>query len=331
MAMSGRPAMWGRLARGLRGGRRLPGPLAVAALVAAFVVALPLAGNRSQLFFWETVAVQVLFATSVNLLFGYANMASFGQAAFYGLGAYATAELARAGLPVMLVLPVATLAAAIAGLLVGAVATRASGVAFSMVTLAVGQGLYLVAFQSGLVGGENGIPGVLPQGWTATAFWYLVVASTAVGLAAYHVVVHSPFGQTLVAIREDPKRAAFLGVDVRRLRIAAFVWAASGAGLAGSLMAYSSGTVTPDYLYWTQSGYPVIMALVGGMRVFWGPALGAFLITWLLRVLGQATPAYLFFVGLVLLAVLVFAPEGLLPLLGRLRRPRTTVEGGALP
>ena len=282
----------------------------LAALALAFIVIVPFVANQSQVFFWENVGVQVLFATSVNLLIGYANMPSFGQAAFYGVGAYTVAELASRWPPV-LALVAAAVFGGMAAFVLGLVAVRTRGTAFSMVTLAVGQGLYLVAYQTSTFGGENGLPGIAALGLSQTGLWFVLMAFLAAGMFFYYRVVHSPFGDTLKGIRDDPKRAAFLGIPVFWRRLTAFTFAGVGAALAGGMLAYAGGIVTPDQLYWTQSGYPIIMALVGGTHAFWGPAVGALVVTWLLQVLGQMTPAYLLPVGFILLGVLVLAPNGL--------------------
>jgi len=297
---------------------KVAGIVAASVVLLGAVVVLPLAATPSELFFWEMAAVQILFATSVNLLLGYANLVSFGQAAFYGFGAYAVAELATSttwAAPVVLVATM--LMSGLLALLVGWLATRVRGVAFTMVTLAVGQALYLIAFQSSTFGGANGLPGIMPAGFGPTAFWYLLSAFVALGMLGYWTITRSPFGQTLQAIREDAKRATFLGVNIRRHHIVAFALAGCGAGLAGGLMTYASGIVTPDALAWTQSGYPIIMALVGGIKVFLGPAVGAVIVTWLLYVLGQVTSSYLLYIGIVLAIVLVLAPNGLLLLVSR--------------
>jgi len=300
-------------------GRPWLGRAALGVGLAVGAAAVGLVGSQSLVFFWETVLVQVLFATSVNLLLGYANMPSFGQAAFFGMGAYTVAEL-HGQLPVPLALGAALVCATLGAFFLGLVAVRVSGIAFSMITLAVAEGLYLVVYQTSTFGGENGIPNVLPGHLGTTAYWFVVLGVVALAMAGYWAVVHSPFGALLKGIRDDPKRVRFLGVPVFERRLLAFVLAGAGAGIAGGLMAYASGVVSPDGMAWTQSGYPIIMALVGGVHTFWGPALGALVITWVLQTVGQATPAYLLPVGAILLFVLFVAQEGLLPLGVRLWR-----------
>lgn len=285
--------------------------------VLVWVLLLARTGSQSSIFFWETVGVAMLFATSTNLLLGYANMPSFGQAAFYGVGAYTVAEISSR-VPVSVAILLALLAGAAAAFLVGLIAVRTRATAFSMITLAAGQGLYLLAYQSSLVGGETGISNILPIGFSFTGFWIFLAAVVAVALLGYRALTRTAFGVVLTGIRDDQKRAEFLGVPVFWRRLAAFVLAGAGAGLAGGLMAYANGIATPDMMYWTQAGYPIIMAIIGGMRSFWGPAVGAVLLTWMLQTIGQATPAYLLPVGAVLLLVLILAPDGLVSLLRRI-------------
>ena len=297
-----------------RGRRLLPWTLWL--LILLGVLYLAYTGNQSSIFFWEAAAVAILFATSTNLLLGYANMPSFGQAAFYGIGAYTVAEFsAHTAVPIALL--AAIILSAAAALLIGLIAVRTRAIAFSMVTLAVGQGLYLLAYQSSLVGGENGLPDILPHGFSQVGFWLFLCLVVALALFGYRVLTRTAFGVVLTGIRDDPKRAEFLGVPIFWRRLAAFTLAGAGAGLAGGLMAYSSGIVTPDMMYWTQAGYPIFMAILGGMRSFWGPAVGAVILTWLLQSVGQATPAYLLPIGAILLLLLIVAPNGLISLAQR--------------
>jgi branched-chain amino acid transport system permease protein len=176
--------------------------------------------------------------------------------------------------------------------------------------------VYTLVFHAPVLGGENGIPAIsrVDLGPIELSrnrvYWYLLVACVAAGIAGYRVVIGSPFGHALQAIREDPRRAAFLGLDLRMYRVAAFTLAGFGAGLAGSLFAYASQIVTPDVMYWTQSGNPIIMALIGGMHSFYGPALGAVIFTYLLHELGHVTPAFNVYLGLVFLGFLIFLPGG---------------------
>ncbi len=292
--------------------------------VVLLALALPHWANGAQLFFWETVLIQILYALSVNLLIGHAGIPSFGQAAFFGIGAYAVG-LASAVLPPIVLLPLAMVLAALAALAVGAIALRTYGIAFAMVTLAVGQVLYTATLHVSVLGGENGLAGIdrgklfgIVLG-SPTAFWYLCAACVGLGILALRTVHLSPFGHLLRAMRDDPLRTRFLGVDIRAQRLGAFVIAGAFGGLAGALFAYANQIVTPDAFAWVRSGDPIIMALIGGMSTFWGPVVGALIYTWVTHAFAELTPAWILYVGIVFLFFVVVMPEGLLSMARGLR------------
>lgn len=307
--------------------RRLA-PWVLGAAIVALALAFPRIGTGADLFFWESVALLALFALSVNLLIGYAGIPSFGQAAFFGIGAYTVGLASTRGWSPVLVLLLAAFTAAAGAAIMGGLASRSTGIAFSMLTLAMAQALYTLTFHVPALGGENGLPGIergrlLGINLTRQApFWYFSLAAAALAVAALRLVVVSPFGHTLRVIRDDPKRALFLGLNVRLYRVAAFTVAGGIAGWAGALFAYANQIVTSDTLYWTQSGNPIIMALIGGVHTFWGPALGAVIFVWTTHLLAQLTPAWILYVGLVFFFFVVVMPEGLLSLPARLRHLR---------
>lgn len=287
---------------------------------------LPAVLGTGSLFFWTTTLVAVLFATSVNLLFGVADVPSFGQAAFYGAGAYTVALAAPHGWPAPLALLAGIGVAGGVALVMSLITWRTAGLAFAMLTLALAQGIYTLVVETDALGGHNGLPGIVAPNLgplnlqSATTFWYFTAVCVAIGLLVFWRVGQSPLGHTLAAIREDPVRAAYLGLNVRAYRVTAFVIAGCGAGLAGGLFAYANHIVTPQTLYWTQSALPIIMLLLGGRAYFWGPAVGAVALSWFQDFVTQQTTSYVFYVGLLLLAVLVLLPSGLLSLPAVLRR-----------
>lgn len=286
--------------------------------IVVLAASLPLWAAVNELFFWETVLVQILFATSVNLLIGTADMPSFGQAAFFGTGAYSVALLnthLNYGLAIVAAVGVSGLAGAVFGFAI----RRLSGLPFAMVTLAIAQMLYLIALQSSFLGGENGLPNVFPGTLGPNATWYLILIGAALGISFFWLVSHSPLGSALRGMRDDPVRLTGLGVNLRALRVLAFVLAACGAGLAGSLFAYSNGIVTTDSLYWTESGLPIFMAIIGGVRYFWGPVIGAILLTSLTHFLSNETDSYILPLGILLAIVVIFLPQGVLGLLNSRR------------
>jgi branched-chain amino acid transport system permease protein len=290
------------------------------------VLLLPAVLGAGDLFFWTTALIAVLFATSVNLLFGVADIPSFGQAAFYGAGGYTVALIAPHGWPAPIALLAGIAVAGVVALVMSLITWRTTGLAFAMLTLALAQGIYTLVQQTDALGGHNGLPGITapdlgPLDLASTeTFWYFTAICVAIGLLVFWRIGRSPFGHTLAAIREDPVRAAYLGLNVRAYRFTAFVFAGCGAGLAGGLFAYANHIVTPGVLFWTQSAIPIIMLLLGGRAYFWGPAVGAVVLTWFQNFLTEQTNSYIFYVGVLLLAVLVLLPSGLLSLPAALRR-----------
>lgn len=289
-------------------------------ILALLVLVWPKVVNSGQLFFWNTTIIAVLFATSVNLLFGNAGIPSFGQAAYFGVGAYTVAKVAAHAWSAPLALLLAVVLAGAVAFATSLITWRTTGLAFAMLTLAIAQALYTLVVKSHWLGGYNGIPGIAAPSvggvnlYNATNFWYFNAAFVLLGLLVFWRVSRSPFGHMLNSIREDPVRAAFLGINVRAYRAVAFTIAGCGAGLAGGLFAYANQIVTPGALYWTESATPIIMLLLGGIAYFWGPAVGAVLLSALLHYLNEATTSYLFYIGLLLLAVLMVLPQGVLSL-----------------
>lgn len=304
---------------------------AVAAIVAlaAIMAIVPIFGSGAAVFFWGSVAVTALYAMSVNLLIGVAGIPSFGQAAYFGIGAYAVGVLHHQGVPILLVLLVAMLAAGLAATAVAALGLRATGLAFSMLTLAFAQALYTLVFQLDTFGGENGIVGLLPQSvlgvdlTDGTSLWLFTMIVVAAGIGGLWILQHSPFGRTLMMIREDPVRTLALGIQVRRYQIAAFAAAGAVAGLAGGLFAYVQGLVVPEYLFWTRSGEPILMSIIGGMRHFLGPVLGSVIYRWSVDVLSDLTAAWVLWVGLAFLVIVLAAPGGVLGLPAQIRSWRS--------
>jgi branched-chain amino acid transport system permease protein len=310
----------------------------VAAVLGIAYVVTQATSETPPSFFVEIVLVQVLYAMSVNILIGYAHLPSFGQAAFFGTGAYAAA-LTIQGVPLYASLFLAVALAGILALLLGLLAVRTSGITFANVTLAFGQMLYLIAANTDLVGGENGLLATLPSEVSPQSFWLVIVVCVSAGCAVIWWMFRTPAGETILAIRDNPERASSLGISTFRYRLTAFVVAGSLAGLAGALYAFATGIVTADTLYWTRSGEPIIMCLLGGSKKFFGPVIGAIALTTLLQQVGQGSTSYLIYVGGILLVVLILLPQGLLSIPARIRQlasrwnasgPRDTKKAAAL-
>jgi branched-chain amino acid transport system permease protein len=290
-------------------------------LLGALAVA-PLALPPFFLQLLTEIAIIGLFATAFNLLMGYGGMVSFGHAAYFALGAYAAALLVRkAGVPMLLALPVAPVVAAAGALVFGFFIVRLSHTYFAMLSLAFGQIVYTVIFKwKSLTGGDDGLLDVWPPPYLKSPAAYYYFALVVVGLAlwALHAVVDSPFGYALKAVRENPRRARFIGVNVRRHQLLAFVISGAFSGLAGGLFAFYNGSVFPDFAYFTKSFEPLVVALLGGVQSFGGPLAGAFAFKVLEWLISRQWPVYWpLFLGSAVILVIVVLPQGFVGLLGR--------------
>ena len=258
----------------------------------------------------------VLFAASLHLLWGYGGMVSFGHAAYFGLGAYGAAlGLVKAGLPMPAAFLLGPLAAAAAAAVFGVFCVRLTSIYFAMLTLAFAQIAYTVVFQwYDFTGGDNGLLGVWPPGWLAgpARYYLFALAVTAVGLGFLFWVTQSPLGLALRAIRENPRRAEAVGIDVRLHQWLAFVLAGLVGGLGGAVYVFQKGSAFPNYLFVEKSIEPLVMILLGGVGAFLGPVVGAGVFT----VLDTVVTRYLHYwgavLGAILTALVVVFPRGLL-------------------
>jgi branched-chain amino acid transport system permease protein len=271
------------------------------------------------------VLVLALAAMSVNFLLGFTGVLSFGHAAYFGLGAYgAGLSLKFLTMSSPLSIFYGMLLAGIAGAILGALIVRRRGVYFAMVTIAFGQVFYYIAFQwSSLTGGDDGLRGFSRQPLdfglfsvdilsNENAFYYFVLFFFALVTAVMAVILRSPFGRTMVAIRENERRARFLGIAVERHIWIAFTLSCFFIGVAGALYALTNNFADPRGLHYSQSGDFVMMAVMGGMRTFWGPLLGAAVFVILQDYLSSVTVNWMSFVGLLFVLVVLFFPRGLL-------------------
>jgi branched-chain amino acid transport system permease protein len=294
---------------------------ALAVLLAALALA-PLALPPFFLQLLTEIAIIGLFATAFNLLMGFGGMVSFGHAAYFALGAYSAALLVKkAGWPVLLALPVSPVVAAAGALLFGFFIVRLSHTYFAMLSLAFGQIVYTVIFKwKTLTGGDDGLLDVWPPPAlkSAVAYYYFAVGVVALAVWALAAIVDSPFGYALKAVRENPRRARFIGINVRRHQLVAFVISGAFSGLAGGLFAFYNGSVFPDFAYFTKSFEPLVVVLLGGVQSFGGPLAGAFAFKVLEWLISRQWPVYWpLFLGSVVIAVIVVLPQGFVGLLGR--------------
>lgn len=305
-----------------------------AVLVALFVLPFVLAqlGRTGEFWIWviTEMVIMALFATSLNLIMGFGGMVSFGHAAFFGTGAYTVALLMKkAGfgfVPAMILAPVA---GAVAAAIIGWFCVRRIGLYFSILTLAFGQLLYMIVFQAyAFTGGDDGIHGIpKPDIFTPLNYYLLCLILFLLCFVLMRMLINSPFGLTIRAIRENPERARFLGVNDRRYQLLNFIVAGGFAGLAGGLFTELNRFAQTEFLHWSKSAEPILGSLVGGMFSLVGPAIGSTVLIFLKIILQQIhkdlVTVWAIVLGVILLAVVLFAPEGLVGLYRKLREKNT--------
>jgi branched-chain amino acid transport system permease protein len=276
------------------------------------------------------VLVMALAAMSLNFLLGFTGVLSFGHAAYFGLGAYGVGMTLKfiapsTPLAILVGVTVGTAAAAI----IGALIARLRGVYFAMVTIAFGQVFYFIAFRwNSVTGGDDGMTGwkrlPINLGFTQIdilgndkAFYYLVLVLFAAAVGIMALLLRSPFGRTLLAIRENERRARFLGIPVERHIWLSFVISCGFVSLAGTLYALLNNFTDPRALRWDLSGNFVIMAVLGGMRSFWGPLIGAAIFVALQDYVSSQTENWMSIIGLFFVLVVLFFPRGVLGVIRR--------------
>jgi branched-chain amino acid transport system permease protein len=260
--------------------------------------------------------VMSLFALSFNLLFGYMGQLSFGQAAFYGLGGYTVAMLImKAHFNFWLSIIAGVLVAGIIGLVVGFFCVRLRGIYFAVLTLAFGQLIFSVVFKwHKFTGGDDGIQGVFPPDFlkSPTNYYYFLLIVFLLSAFVLWKIIHSPFGQTIISMRENSERTEFLGIHIAKYQLITFVIAAAFAGLAGAIWVPFYRSVAPSYLNWIKSGEPVMAAILGGPGLFFGPVLGMFIMTFFHSWVLGFTIYWPVVMGALILVVIFFLPGGIL-------------------
>ena len=296
-------------------------------IVFLMALSLPWIGSRYDTFLGTQIAIYSLFALSLNLLLGTTGLVSFGHAAYFGIGSYACGILMKiVAVPFWLAFPAAGLIAALFAAGFGFFCVRLTKIYFAMLTLAFSQIVWAVCFKwNDLTGGDQGLPDVpFPDlGWMAALpgfdrmriaeqFYVLALVLVALSVAALRRLTGSPFGRVLTTIRENPERAAFIGVNVRLYELAAFTIAGGFAGLSGALFGIFNRGVFADFVFWSKSADVMIMTILGGMHHFWGPDVGALVLTLLNQQITAHTEFWPFVLGTILIVLLFVFPGGIL-------------------
>ena len=328
MSSTTTPAVRAVVAASWLGGRRGLVAVAIVLVLLPHVPGLDTDFGRSLL---TQMAIAAVFALSFNLLFGQTGLLSFGHAVYFGLGAYAAILAMRAinqGMPLpIVVVPIAgALGGFVAGIAFGAVTTRKAGTIFALISLGVGELVYAATFMlPGLFGGEEGITASRTRATidlglplrTQLSVYYAVVVWAVFAALVMYAFTRTPVGRMCNAVRDNPERAEFVGYSTQRVRFVAFAAAGLFAGLAGGLHAINYEIVSADAVSAQRSGTVLIMAYMGGAAHFMGPVLGAVVITWLQSSLSGYTSAWLLYLGLFFIAMILFAPSGLSGLIVR--------------
>ncbi|MBI3711319.1 MAG: branched-chain amino acid ABC transporter permease [Proteobacteria bacterium] len=298
----------------------------------AALVVFPFFAERFYLQLVTKIMVTAILAISLDLLVGYAGMVSFGHAAFFGLAGYALAVLQRDFGLVLLwtTLPAVLAVCGVAALIVGWFSIRTSGIYFIMITLAFAQMLYYYFNDSRAFGGSDGMfidtkPTIEIFGFELVslrnriAFYYVTLGALVASYLIVRMILLSPFGRVIAAIRINEPRARALGYATRNYKLACFVIAGMLAGLAGYLGAAQYGVINPAFLSWHQSGQALVVVILGGMGTLFGPVLGAFVLTLLEEFVSGLTERWLVVIGAFVIAVVLLLPGGIASLLVRLR------------
>ena len=298
------------------------------AVLAVLIVAaaLPVFGGNYALTVGAEIAIYVIFAASLHFLMSVGGLASFGHAAYFGLGAYGIAFFAKAvGLPMIVCLLLGPLFGLIGAAIFGFFAVQLSGVYFAMLTLAFAQIVWSIAFQwVGVTGGDNGILGVWPDAWAAgpVHFYWLSLGIATFAVVLLRIIVFSPFGYALRATRDSALRSEAIGIDGKRIQWTAFVIAGTVAGIGGALFAYLKGSVFPDSLGISLSVDALVMVLLGGVETVSGAVVGAIVFKALNIWLVSQTDWSKLVLGAVIVLIVVAFPKGIVGMLETVRARR---------
>lgn len=287
---------------------------------------LPLFAPRFYVYIFALIYVTSLAAMSLNMVVGFGGLFQFHHGVFYGVGAYATALiLAKTSAPALVAFVAGPITAALTGLIIGWFCVRLTRLYFAMLQISLGSLIWAIVFRwYSFTGGDDGIHGIRMPSFLSSpqsAYYFILVVLT-VSLVLMYTILKSPFGNTLQAIRDNPQRCEAVGINVRRHQLLAIVIATFFAGIAGVLFVVLERSVFADLLFWVLSLEIFIMCLLGGWFTFLGPVLGTAIIVSLRTFVGKFTEYWTLILGILLILVIFFLPEGVMGYLQRLGGPR---------
>ncbi len=313
--------------------------LAIAALLFSGLVMCSFYLPVRWVYLGSEILIAILFASSLNLLMGYSGLLSFGHAAYYALGAYTSGLLlVRLGWSMELAMLAGPVVAAVGAFVFGLFIMRGNRggehATFLMLTLAFSQLVFAVIYKwYDVTRGDDGVSGINTAKWLADPRRYFMFVVVVVGLCLWllYRIKNSPFGVTLQAIRDNAQRCEFNGVNIQRYQLAAFVIAGLFAGVAGTLYAFFSGTISPQLADWTASARPFLANTMGGVQSFWGPVVGVLTLEIIDSQVGRLTQYSLIAVGMLAIFVGMALPRGIVGAFQDWREKRTAADGSAGP
>ena len=295
---------------------------------------LPLFVPRFYVYILALIFVTSLVAMSLNMVVGYGGMFQFHHGVFYGVGAYTVAlMLTKSSMPMWIGFIAGPIVAAITGLIIGWFCVRLTRLYFAMLQISLGSLIWAIVFRwYGFTGGDDGIHGIpMPSVISSLkSSYYFILIILALCLITMYMILKSPFGNALQAIRDNPQRCEAVGINVRRYQLLGIVIATFFAGVAGVLFVVLERSVFADLLFWTLSLEIFIMCLLGGWFTFLGPILGTAIILALRTFVGRYTEYWTLILGIILILVIFFLPEGVMGYFQRIFKPRMKgmVQGG---
>jgi branched-chain amino acid transport system permease protein len=285
------------------------------AIIFALFISLPFIISLNWLSLVTEMLIMALAACGLNLILGYTGMVNFGPAGIYAVGAYTTALLiVRTGVPFGVAFLAGPVMSAVIGVMVGWFCVRRTHVYFALLTLAFSQLIWAVVFKwRDLTGGDDGIVGIDVPEFLAniTSYYYFTLVIVAICLILLWVIVKSPFGKTLQAIRENPGRAEFIGINVRKYQLRVFVLQSFFLGVAGSLFTGFSEAVFSDYAHWIKSTDMIVICLLGGIYNFTGPIVGSVVYISLDKLITSYTEYWLLVLGSIIVFLVLFLRSGI--------------------
>ncbi len=303
-----------------------------AGLIFLLLLVFPFVASVFHTYVLALIFVTALLALSLNFVLGYGGIYQFHHGVFYGVGAYTVAlMITRGGMPAWVGFIAGPFVAALTGLIIGWFCIRLTQLYFGMLQISLGSLVWIVVHRwYAFTGGDNGIhdipmPEILRNG---NNIYYFVLGVVALAVVGLYVIIRSPFGATLQAIRDNPQRCEAVGINVRQHRLSAIVLAAFFAGIAGVLFVALERSAFPGMLFWALSLEIFVMCLLGGWFTFAGPMLGAGIIVALRVFVNAFTDYWTLILGVILILLIFFLPEGVMGYLWQRFKPRAVTAGG---